>query len=93
MKKQCTKCKLQKDISLFSKDKSHISGLQSICKDCTHEYYMKNKLKLRTESKTKEVKRTEEQRVKAREYGRKYRERKKGLNKLNSKIVKLIKLI
>ena len=32
--KTCTKCKAEKDLSLFGKDKSKKSGLTSRCKDC-----------------------------------------------------------
>ena len=35
--KTCTKCKLKKLISEFSKDKRQNSGLHSWCKDCNHK--------------------------------------------------------
>lgn len=37
--KVCRKCKLEKDESEFSKDKSRKDGLYSHCKACWHEYY------------------------------------------------------
>ena len=35
--KLCTKCKLIKHITNFSKDKTHTDGLRSYCKDCCSE--------------------------------------------------------
>lgn len=37
--KVCRKCKLEKDESEFSKDKSRKDGLYSHCKACWHAYY------------------------------------------------------
>ncbi len=45
MKKQCTKCKLEKDISDFFKDKRAKSGVCSACKVCLGEYSSKYNLK------------------------------------------------
>lgn len=46
MKKKCSKCKTEKDISEFNKDKNQSSGLQCRCKECANaasrESYHKN---------------------------------------------------
>jgi len=36
--KKCSKCKIEKEITEFSKDKSRKSGLTSHCKQCKNEY-------------------------------------------------------
>ncbi len=41
--KQCSKCKKIKEVSLFSKNRNTIDGLQSICKAC-QRVYLNNKL-------------------------------------------------
>lgn len=41
MKKQCSKCKLEKDAIYFTKDKRTKSGLYSACKQC-HKKYIDN---------------------------------------------------
>ncbi len=45
--KKCTKCKIEKELSEFNKDKRNKSGLSNICKCCKSEeakkYYSKNK--------------------------------------------------
>jgi hypothetical protein len=38
MSKFCTKCGLQKDVSLFSRDKYNKDGLKNWCKSCCKEY-------------------------------------------------------
>jgi hypothetical protein len=47
MKKICTKCKVEKDFSFFSTDKSKTDGFYSSCKICNKnahsKYYSKNK--------------------------------------------------
>jgi hypothetical protein len=43
MVKVCTKCKIEKDYSEFSKDKLTKDGLRSNCKSCCKEYYQANK--------------------------------------------------
>ena len=36
--KRCTKCKKRKNVSEFSKDRSHKDGLSDFCKDCQRAY-------------------------------------------------------
>jgi len=57
--KTCTKCKLEKDKSEFSKDKSRKDGFRSYCKQCAKEYRENNKNKMKeyrenNKDKTKE---------------------------------------
>ncbi len=45
--KICSKCKIDKDLDQFNKNKAKHDGLQTFCRDCSHikfkEYYEKNK--------------------------------------------------
>lgn len=41
--KNCSKCKIEKELSEFNKDKRSKSGLQSVCKYCLKQYYEANK--------------------------------------------------
>ena len=41
--KVCSKCKIEKDESLFSKRKANSDGLCSSCKECDSLYYLLNK--------------------------------------------------
>ena len=41
--KQCTKCKLTKELTEFSRDKSKSNGLTSRCKGCYSLYYSANR--------------------------------------------------
>ena len=41
MEKRCSKCKLEKPIIFFNKDKSKKDGLYPICKGCRKEYWLK----------------------------------------------------
>jgi len=43
--KTCYKCKSEKDISEFSKDKRSKDGLQGCCKSCYSDYFKQNKQK------------------------------------------------
>ena len=43
--KICSRCKEEKNISLFSKNKNMIDGLQKECKDCKNKYTLENKHK------------------------------------------------
>lgn len=46
MSKPCTKCKLNKELTEFNKDRQKKDGLASVCRECSrlacHEYYMKS---------------------------------------------------
>ena len=68
--KICTKCKVEKDESLFSKNRSRCDGLSSICKDCHAKYcvkyYSNNKDKLRDYSTTYRLNNLEKTREAAR---------------------------
>ncbi len=56
MKKICTKCKIEKLLIEFCKDKTHEDRLRSQCKNCESIkrviYYQKNKTKIKIKSKT-----------------------------------------
>ena len=41
--KICSKCKIEKSQSYFSKNKTNKSGLSDTCKECSQKYYIKNK--------------------------------------------------
>ena len=53
--KTCRKCRQEKDISEFNKDKSKKNGYKNICKNCTKlvsiQYYLNNKEKLDNNNK------------------------------------------
>jgi hypothetical protein len=51
MIKVCYKCKVEKDLSEFGKDKSKKYGLNSECKSCKREYYKANKEKINERNK------------------------------------------
>lgn len=44
--KQCTKCKIIKEESEFTKDKYGKDGLNGQCKQCRNEYFQQNKEKM-----------------------------------------------
>lgn len=44
--KYCSKCALNKDVSLFSKNRAQRDGLHSQCKECNAAYYKANKEKI-----------------------------------------------
>ncbi len=88
MKKQCTKCKLEKDYSQFFKDKRTNSGLYSACKKCHYKLYLKNLKKWRLNNKDK----VKDYRQKNKEYFREYQYKrlKNPKNRLNSNVRYLI---
>ena len=45
--KVCSKCKIEKSLELFPKDKSNKDGFFIQCKSCYKEYYEKNKEKVK----------------------------------------------
>jgi hypothetical protein len=45
-KKVCIKCKLNKELCLFSKHSRSKDGLQQTCKKCVNEYSIANKNKI-----------------------------------------------
>jgi len=49
--KECSKCKIKKNIDEFGKDKRLKSGLKSFCKECRKKYIEKNRDKIRVCSK------------------------------------------
>lgn len=48
--KQCSKCKVEKPISEFSKNKRKVDGLEMYCKSCRNEYYKVHRDKMRLNS-------------------------------------------
>lgn len=65
--KKCSKCKIEKDVREFRKNKSKLDGLQSECVKCAKEYREKNK------EKTREyVEKNKEYNEKIREYMKQY---------------------
>ena len=49
--KKCTKCKVDKEITEFSKDKQKKDGMRPICKECNEEYRKENKDKIKEQKK------------------------------------------
>lgn len=45
--KKCNKCKIEKPLSEFSKDKNRKDGLQPRCKSCNREYREQNRERIR----------------------------------------------
>jgi hypothetical protein len=41
--KKCNKCKIEKDLKEFSKDKYSPDGIDNKCKECRKEYFQQNK--------------------------------------------------
>jgi len=88
--KICNKCKQEKDESEFYKDKSRISGIRSICKECYKRWYYhkeknkqlykkyQNRLKQYREDNRKKAKQyREDNRKKIREKAKQYYEKNK----------------
>ena len=44
--KKCSKCKIQKPLTEFNKDKTKKDGLDNKCKTCKAQYYVQNKEKI-----------------------------------------------
>lgn len=95
--KQCTQCKIFKNIDEFRKNKSNKDGLDCNCKECRKQYYYNNKEKLN--KKSKQYKINNKDKIDA--YNAKYREdnreimrercrqyRKNNLNKEKKRIKK-----
>jgi hypothetical protein len=72
--KTCTKCKIEKELTEFSKDKSKKDGLQLVCKTCKKEWENNNKEKRKEFSK----KYLEKNKEKIKKYNEEY--------KLNNKV-------
>jgi hypothetical protein len=79
--KVCSKCKEEKELSLFSKDKKGKNGLFSFCKGCEKEYRENNKEKIKEYKK--EYRENNEQKIK--EEQKEYRENNKEKLKKYSK--------
>ena len=75
--KVCSKCKKEKELSLFSKQKKGKNGLHSYCKSCEKEYRENNKEKLNEYFKEY----YENNKEKHKEYCKEYRENNKEKHK------------
>ena len=73
VKKQCTKCKIEKDFTEFNKNKRTKDGLHSQCKQCKKEYRDKNRDNI-SEYKKDWANKNREHKA---EYQKKYREENK----------------
>lgn len=74
MIKICSKCKIEKYIDEFSKDKTHKDGYQSICKNCQKEYHKTYKQKYSSKKNENHKRWIKKNPNKAKEYSKKYRE-------------------
>ena len=81
--KKCTKCKLDKEITEFSKDKTRKDGLFSSCKECHKEYRKENKDKINKYQKEYQKEYRKENKNKIKEYYKKNKEHKKEYYKKN----------
>jgi hypothetical protein len=70
MTKECSKCKVEKEVSCFDKCKNVKSGLYPSCKDCRKEYRLQNLLLIKDKNKVyyESVKSTDEFKSKSRNY-------------------------
>lgn len=70
--KVCSKCKIEKSLELFPKDKSKKDGFFIQCKSCYKEYYEKNKEKVK--ESVRKYKKENQDKVKKynKEYDKKY---------------------
>jgi hypothetical protein len=66
--KTCSKCKIEKSLELFPKDKSKKDGFFIQCKSCYKEYYEKNKEKVKESVRRYK----QENKEKVKEYNKKY---------------------
>lgn len=96
MVKTCSKCKVEKDVTEFYKDKTRKYGVHSQCKLCCKEYlkeyYKDNKEKLKQGKKEYNKKRYETNKEKIKEQHKEYRknskEKIKEYNKIYDKVNK-----
>jgi hypothetical protein len=86
--KVCTKCKIEKDLCEFRKDKTKTDGHYSSCKSCKLEYRRVNKVLVNLSAKRlrdyHKSENPEEYYIKNRERGKKYYETSKTRKKLMS---------
>ena len=77
--KTCTKCKVEKDESSFSKSKSRKSGLYPSCKSChnafVRKYYSENRIRLCLNNNERRKQYPEKRKKQAKEYYLKNKER------------------
>ena len=92
MVKTCTKCKLEKDVFEFHKDKYKKDGLRSECKSCQKEYREDNKELIKeskkkyykvNKEKIKEYEKANKEKIKEykKEYNKEYRKANKEYDK------------
>jgi superfamily II DNA helicase RecQ len=83
LKKICSNCKIEKNITEFGKHKLHFDGLQSQCKDCKKntdkQYYLKNRQKLIKKIKDWQNQHKPERKI----YMQKYQQENKEIIKIN----------
>ena len=88
--KVCNKCKEQKQLELFSKNKARSDGLQIRCKDCAKKYRQDNAKIIKTKQHEKYLREREERLAKNREYYRQNSEsiivQKSKYNKANPEV-------
>jgi hypothetical protein len=83
--KKCSKCKVEKELVDFGKDKSSKDGLYTTCKECCKEYRLENKERRKKYNKEYRLKNKE----RINQYEKEYRNtNKEKLNENNKKYIK-----
>lgn len=73
MKKFCIKCKIEKDIFYFYKDKSKKDGYSKYCKECQNKYSKRWKKENQKKAKEYEKQYYKDNLKKSKEYGKQWR--------------------
>ena len=73
-RKTCSSCGLERDISFFSRDASRIDGRYFRCRECQHDYYIRNRQKISKQKKEYYLKNKEDIKKSVKEYYWKNRE-------------------
>jgi hypothetical protein len=81
MVKVCTKCKIKKELTEFSKDKKTKDGYNYNCKSCNKEYREDNKDKIKEYQKEYQKEYDQANKDKRKEYYKEYREANKDKRK------------
>lgn len=79
--KTCIRCRIERNLIDFGKDKREKSGLRSVCKECDKQYYLLNK----EQKKKYQIDNKENKKVYNKQYNLNNKHKKKIYNKEYSK--------